>query len=49
MRVDDAAQAAATGVDGVIVSNHGGRQLDYTASPLRVLPGIVERSVIPQM
>ncbi len=42
MRVDDAAQAAATGVDGVIVSNHGGRQLDYTASPLRVLSGIVE-------
>ncbi len=30
------------GVDGIIVSNHGGRQLDGTVSPLRVLPGIVD-------
>ena len=30
------------GVDGVMVSNHGGRQLDGTVSPLRVLPGIRE-------
>jgi L-lactate dehydrogenase (cytochrome) len=29
------------GVDGIIVSNHGGRQLDGTVSPLRVLPSIV--------
>lgn len=28
------------GVDGIIVSNHGGRQLDGTVSPLRVLPEI---------
>jgi L-lactate dehydrogenase (cytochrome) len=30
------------GLDGVMVSNHGGRQLDGTVSPLRVLPGIRE-------
>src|SRR6202043_1867083 len=29
-----------SGVDGVIVSNHGGRQLDYTVSSLRTLPEI---------
>ena len=29
------------GVDGIIVSNHGGRQLDGTVSPLRVLPEVV--------
>src|SRR5215471_2797613 len=28
------------GVDGVIVSNHGGRQLDHTVSPLRTLAEI---------
>ncbi len=32
--------ARANGVDGIIVSNHGGRQLDHSAAPLRVLPGI---------
>ena len=31
-----------SGADGIIVSNHGGRQLDGTVSPLRVLPGIVQ-------
>ncbi len=30
------------GLDGVMVSNHGGRQLDGTVSPLRVLPGLRE-------
>jgi L-lactate dehydrogenase (cytochrome) len=34
--------ARESGVDGVIVSNHGGRQLDYSVAPLRVLPGIAE-------
>jgi L-lactate dehydrogenase (cytochrome) len=38
----DGQRAAAMGVDGVIVSNHGGRQLDGAASPLRVLPRVVE-------
>jgi L-lactate dehydrogenase (cytochrome) len=38
---DDARKARAIGVDGIIISNHGGRQLDQAASPLEVLPGIV--------
>lgn len=42
MDVRDARLAADFGADAVIVSNHGGRQLDGTASPLRVLPRIVE-------
>ena len=37
----DARMAAEAGADGVIVSNHGGRQLDGAAAPLRVLPQIV--------
>ncbi|HEY4074481.1 MAG TPA: alpha-hydroxy acid oxidase [Herbaspirillum sp.] len=40
MRVDDAQQAAARGVDGIIVSNHGGRTMDSAPSTLDVLPGI---------
>ena len=38
---DDARIARDAGVDGIIVSNHGGRQLDGAVSPLRVLPAIV--------
>jgi L-lactate dehydrogenase (cytochrome)/(S)-mandelate dehydrogenase len=38
----DAIRAAECGVDGIIVSNHGGRQLDQAPSPLEVLPGIRE-------
>jgi len=37
----DAAEARRAGVDGVIVSNHGGRQLDHAAAPLQVLASIV--------
>lgn len=37
----DAIQARAHGADGIILSNHGGRQLDGAVSPMRVLPGIV--------
>ena len=36
----DARRAREAGIDGIIVSNHGGRQLDATVSPLRVLPAI---------
>jgi len=36
--------ARESGVDGVIVSNHGGRQLDYSTAPLRVLPGIAAQA-----
>lgn len=39
--VRDARLAVDCGADGIIVSNHGGRQLDGTVPPLRVLPGIV--------
>jgi L-lactate dehydrogenase (cytochrome) len=36
----DARIARESGVDGVMLSNHGGRQLDYTLSALRTLPEI---------
>jgi L-lactate dehydrogenase (cytochrome) len=40
--VEDAKQAAATGADAVVVSNHGGRQLDGAISSIRALPRIVD-------
>lgn len=40
MRTDDAARAVDLGADGVIVSNHGGRQLDRAPSSLSALPKI---------
>lgn len=43
MHADDAVHAADVGADGIILSNHGGRQLDGTASPLQVLPDIAGR------
>ena len=36
----DAERAAALGADGIVVSNHGGRQLDYCVAPIEVLPEI---------
>ena len=39
---EDALRAADAGVDGVIVSNHGGRQLDSVASTVRALPEVVD-------
>jgi L-lactate dehydrogenase (cytochrome) len=39
---DDVRLARAAGVDGVIASNHGGRQLDGAAAPLHVLPQIAD-------
>ena len=38
---DDARMAADTGADAIIVSNHGGRQLDGALSSIRMLPRIV--------
>ncbi|CAN5138198.1 alpha-hydroxy acid oxidase [soil metagenome] len=38
----DALEARARGADGVIVSNHGGRQLDGAIAPLRALPAVVD-------
>ena len=40
MRVDDARRAVDLGADAIIVSNHGGRQLDSTPSSIAVLPEI---------
>jgi L-lactate dehydrogenase (cytochrome) len=40
--VEDARQAVAAGVDGIVVSNHGGRQLDGVSSTAKALPGIVD-------
>jgi L-lactate dehydrogenase (cytochrome) len=41
---EDARIARESGVDGVIVSNHGGRQLDGAAAPLRALPAVVAQA-----
>ena len=38
---DDARRAVDVGAQGIVVSNHGGRQLDSVAASLRVLPGVV--------
>ena len=38
--VEDANTAASAGVDAIVVSNHGGRQLDGSHSSIRVLPEI---------
>jgi lactate 2-monooxygenase len=39
---DDARRALDHGVDGIVVSNHGGRQVDGALASLDALPGIVE-------
>jgi L-lactate dehydrogenase (cytochrome) len=39
---EDARRAVDSGVDGIIVSNHGGRQLDSVPSTVRALPDVVE-------
>ena len=41
MRPDDAAKAVSEGYDGIMVSNHGGRQVDGGMGALEALPGIV--------
>lgn len=38
---DDATRAVSAGVDGIIVSNHGGRQVDGAIGALAALPGVV--------
>ncbi|MGL5734828.1 MAG: alpha-hydroxy acid oxidase, partial [Beijerinckiaceae bacterium] len=42
MTRDDAVRAHAIGADAIILSNHGGRQLDCTVSPLRILPEVAD-------
>ena len=39
---EDAKLAASAGVDAIVVSNHGGRQLDGTVSSIRALPEVVQ-------
>jgi L-lactate dehydrogenase (cytochrome) len=42
MDVEDAKLAAAAGADAIVVSNHGGRQLDGAPSSIEALPAIVD-------
>ncbi|PWG61877.1 alpha-hydroxy acid oxidase [Spiribacter halobius] len=42
MDPEDAKRAADLGADAIVVSNHGGRQLDGALSSIRALPGIIE-------
>lgn len=42
LHADDARLALAHGADGIIVSNHGGRQIDGEIASLDALPGVVE-------
>jgi isopentenyl diphosphate isomerase/L-lactate dehydrogenase-like FMN-dependent dehydrogenase len=42
MTAEDARLAVEAGVDAIVVSNHGGRQLDSVHAPMTVLPEIVE-------
>ena len=39
--LDDAKKLAAMGVDGIVLSNHGGRQLDRAPIPFHLLPEVV--------
>ncbi|GIG21200.1 alpha-hydroxy-acid oxidizing enzyme [Cellulomonas chitinilytica] len=40
--VEDAVRVAKAGADAIVLSNHGGRQLDRAPVPLRLLPDVVE-------
>jgi len=42
-RVDDAERLASIGVDAIVLSNHGGRQMDRTLAPLSLVPLVSER------
>ena len=42
LRPDDARAVVDLGADAVVVSNHGGRQLDHAVSTVRVLPAVVD-------
>jgi 4-hydroxymandelate oxidase len=44
MTGEDAARAASLGIEGIIVSNHGGRQLDGVLPALEALPEIVREA-----
>ena len=42
LHLDDAREAAERGYDGLVVSNHGGRQVDGSIASLEALPWIVD-------
>jgi len=42
LHADDACKAIDCGMDGIIVSNHGGRQVDGSISTIEALPSIVD-------
>jgi (S)-mandelate dehydrogenase len=42
LSVADAERAAALGCDGIVLSNHGGRQLDSCVAPIEVLPQVAQ-------
>jgi len=42
LTAEDATLAREAGVDGVVVSNHGGRQLDSSPAPITVLPEVLD-------
>jgi isopentenyl diphosphate isomerase/L-lactate dehydrogenase-like FMN-dependent dehydrogenase len=42
LTAEDALLAVSSGVDGIIVSNHGGRQLDGVSASIEALPEVVE-------
>jgi len=42
LRPEDAAQGVALGVDGIYVSNHGGRQVDGSLAALEALPQVIQ-------
>ncbi|WP_246268565.1 lactate 2-monooxygenase [Nonomuraea typhae] len=44
---DDARRAADAGMDGIVVSNHGGRQVDGAVAALDALPGVVAAVGLP--
>lgn len=48
LSAEDAKTACAMGMDGVIVSNHGGRQFESSAAPAAVLPGFAAQGLGPE-
>jgi (S)-mandelate dehydrogenase len=40
MRPSDAVRCAEHGVDGIVISNHGGKALDRAPAPIEILPAI---------
>jgi (S)-mandelate dehydrogenase len=47
LHADDAVRCARLGIDGVILSNHGGRQLDGAVASIQVLPTVASATDIP--